>query len=109
MPHIRFRSLSDTQVAMLSKALPKELATAMETSEDNFTFELISTQYFSDGKASPSYPFTEVYWFERSQEIKERSAKIITSKIHEMTQSQDIAVIFVPIQKSDYFENGKSF
>lgn len=109
MPHIRIRSISEKHVQNLSKILPKELAQSMETSEDNFTFELISTKYFSNGKVKKSYPYIEVYWFERSQEIKEKSAKIITDYVRKLTKAEDIAVVFTPIQKNDYFENGKSF
>jgi hypothetical protein len=109
MPHIRFRSLSEDQVMKLSESIPQELAPAMETTEDNFSFELVPTQYYSEGRPVQSYPYTEVHWFERSQEVKQRSAKIITDKIRALTQAQDIAVVFIPIQKCDYFENGESF
>lgn len=109
VPHIRIRSVSEKNVQALSKKLPKDLAKAMETTEDNFSFELISTKYFSNGKAKKSYPYIEVHWFERTQEIKQRSANIITDLVRSLTKAEDIAVVFTPIQKSDYFENGKSF
>lgn len=109
MPHLRFRSLSTDQVQSLSRSLPSELAEAMETTPDNFTFELIGTQYFQDGQKFASYPFVEVLWFARNKSAKEKSAKIITDQVKALTKAQDIAVIFIPIEKHDYYENGQSF
>lgn len=109
MPHIRLRSVDAKQVQALSQSLPKLLAQAMETTPDNFTFELIGTQYFQEGKAFASYPFVEVLWFARNKAVRELSAKIITDQVKALSGAQDIAVIFIPIEKHDYFENGKSF
>jgi hypothetical protein len=109
MPHIRFKSVSDKHMKTLSKSLPKPLAQAMETTEDNFSFELMEHQYYAQGKKVKSYPFVEISWFERSQDCKTKSAKIITDQIRKLTKADDIAVVFIPIEKSDYFENGKSF
>ena len=109
MPHIRIKSLSEKHMKTISQTFPKDLAKIMETSEDNFSFELISTQYFLNGKSAKSYPYIEIHWFERSQDCKEKSAKFITDQIRNLTKEDDIAVVFIPIKKSDYFENGKSF
>lgn len=109
MPHIRIKSVPDKHIKTLSKALPKELATAMETTVDNFSFERVDNQYYSNGKKVKSYPYIEVHWFERSQGCKIKSANIITEQVRKLTKSEDIAVVFIPIEKSDYFENGKSF
>jgi len=109
MPHIRFKSVPDKHMKSLSKSLPKPLAKAMETTEDNFSFELIENQYYANGKKVKSYPYVEVHWFERSQDCKNKSAKLITDQIRKLTKAEDIAVIFIPIEKSNYFENAKSF
>lgn len=109
MPHLRFRALSAQNVQTLSVSLPKVLAPAMETSEDNFTFEVISTEFFTNGKSDKSYPFVEVHWFARSQEIKTSSAKIITEQVKALTAAADVVVVFIPLAKVDYFENGQSF
>lgn len=109
MPHIRIKSVPVEHMKSLSKNLPKPLSKAMETTEDNFSFELVENQYYSNGKKSKSYPYVEVHWFERSQDCKINSVKIITDQIRKLTKAEDIAVVFVPIEKSNYFENGKSF
>lgn len=109
MPHLRFRALEPGHVQALSQSLPKPLSQVMETTPDNFSFELISTQYFQDGQKITSYPFVEVLWFARSKEIQKASAKLITEQVKALTHAQDIAVIFIPLEKHDYFENGNSF
>ncbi len=109
MPHIRLKCISEKNVKALSKTLPKELAKAMDTSEDNFSFELIPNTFYTNGKSIKSYPFIEVHWFERSQETKIRSTRIITNQTKALTKAKDIVVVYIPIEKSDYFENGKNF
>ncbi|MES2769099.1 MAG: DUF1904 family protein [Bdellovibrionota bacterium] len=109
MPHIRLKCISEKNVKSLSKTLPKELARAMDTSEDNFSFELVPNTFYTNGKSTKSYPFIEVHWFERSQDIKVKSTKIITDQIKALTKAKDIVVVYIPIEKSDYFENEKNF
>lgn len=109
MPHIRFKCISENNCKKLSKTLPPLLAKSMETGEDNFSFENLPHTFFANGKTTKSYPFVEVHWFERSQDIKARSAKIITDLVRSLTKAEDIVVVYVPIEKNDYFENGKSF
>ncbi|QLY24350.1 DUF1904 domain-containing protein [Bdellovibrio sp. KM01] len=109
MPHLRFRGMKEEHVSELSQSLVKDLAQSIETSEDNFSFELIQTQYFSKGNRGGAYPFVEVLWFQRSQEIQDKSAKIITEKIKKLCPQDDIAVVFVPLAKNSYYENGEHF
>ncbi|WP_413582064.1 DUF1904 domain-containing protein [Bdellovibrio sp. HCB288] len=109
MPHMRFRGMKAEQVANLSQTLPQQLAPAMETSEDNFSFELINTQYFTKGQSGGEYPFVEVLWFQRSQEVQDKSAMIITEKVKALFPQDDIAVIFIPLEKKNYYENGSHF
>jgi len=109
MPHIRFRAIKEDHVEKLSALLCKDLANAMETSEDNFTFELIETQFFAQGKKVESYPFVEVSWFARSQEIQDLSAKIITEKVKTLAGYEDVIVVFQALPKTNYYENGEHF
>jgi hypothetical protein len=112
MPHIRFRAVKEDHVEKLSALLCKDLAKAMETSEDNFTFELVATQFFAQGKKVESYPFVEVLWFARSQEIQNLSAKIITEKvkaIEALAAYEDVIVVFQALPKTSYYENGEHF
>jgi hypothetical protein len=101
--------MKEEHIAELSQSLPKDLAPSMETSEDNFSFELVGTQYFTKGQRGGAYPFIEVLWFQRSQEIQNKSAKIITDKVKQLCPQDDIAVVFVSLAKNSYYENGEHF
>lgn len=109
MPHIRMRALEENQVAKLSSLLCKELATTANTSEDHFTFELVKTTFFFDGKAVKSFPFVEVLWFDRPQTVQDTCAKIITSHVKEVAGSEDVIVVFSKLTKDSYYENGEHF
>lgn len=108
MPHIRFRSVQADTVKKISEQAT-ELARLIQTSADNFTFELISTQFFEAGKDVRSYPFVEVLWFPRSQELKQKTAEFLTELIKKAEGPEDVCVVFMEINKENYFENGKSF
>lgn len=109
MPHIRFRAVKDEYIQELSAVLAKDLAQAMGTGEDNFTFESIATQFFSQGQKSSGYPFVEVLLFERPQEIQDRCAQIITDHVKRLGAYEDVAVIFLHLATSGYYENGRHF
>ncbi|MDG0815983.1 DUF1904 domain-containing protein [Bdellovibrio svalbardensis] len=110
MPHIRMRAMTEEHVAKLSGVLAKELAVAVHTDIDNFTFELVETKFFTQGKATKSYPFVEVLWFPRSQESKNACARIITDHIKELVgKEEDVVVLFKELAKESYYENGKHF
>ncbi|WP_413569585.1 DUF1904 domain-containing protein [Bdellovibrio sp. HCB117] len=109
MPHIRMRAIKTEVVSQMSFELPKILAAEMSTSEDNFTFEAVATQFFNMGKADASYPFIEVLWFARSQEVQNRCAEIITKKVKEAMKCDDVVVVFQVLEKTAYYENGKHF
>lgn len=109
MPHIRLRGMTAEQVQRLSENLADELAPILETTRDNFTIELVQTQFFEGGQPHGGYPFCEVLWFERSAAHRQRCAEWLTNTIRQITKATDIAVVFSPIEKTNYFENGKHF
>ncbi len=109
MPHLRVRGLPPAQVQELSSGLCEELALIINTSADNFTVELIATQYFGNGQSNNSYPFIEVLWFQRPQDVKQRVAEHLTERVKRLLPSADVVVVFHVLEKTDYFENGKHF
>lgn len=109
MPHIRFRALEETHVQALSDTLVGDLARALNTSEDNFTFELIGSRFFYRNKEVPAYPYVEVLWFARSPEVMQRMATIITDQVKAVSGAADVAVVFQVLPEADYFENGSHF
>lgn len=109
MPHLRMRALTPDHVASLSQTLCQPLAAAMATSEDNFTFEAIPTTFFAEGNKTNSYPFIEVLWFERPQEVQNQAARIITEQVKALTQAADVVVVFIALNRQAYYENGEHF
>lgn len=109
MPHIRVRAVDSKQVAELSKTLVPYLAKTIQTDIDNFTVESIGTSFFVGGKEVSSYPFIEVLWFPRSQDIQDAAAKVITDQVRALTQAQDVIVIFTALDRAAYYENGNHF
>jgi hypothetical protein len=109
MPHIRMRALSKEQVATLSQKMLQNLAGLIETGEDNFTFEKIDSQFFYGGKEVKSYPFIEVFWFERPKEVQDRTAAYITEQVKALVPHEDVAVVFRRLEPSEYYENGRHF
>lgn len=109
MPHIRIRAMQPDHVASLSKGLTKDLASAIKTDEDNFTFELVQTQFFSQGQAVKGTPFVEVLWFPRTADIQQQAADLITAAIKKIVNEEYITVVFLPLMPENYFENGQHF
>lgn len=108
MPHLRMRAITPEHVQTLSQDLLPELAKAIQTDEENFTFELVGTQFFHQGKPVTSFPLIEVLWFERPQEIQNKVAKIITEKVKTLI-NDDIIVVFKKLNKEAYYENGTHY
>lgn len=115
MPHLRFRAVNSEHIQELSELLCKDLAREMATDEENFTFEEVSTQFYSRGKKVEGYPFVEVLLFERPLEVQDRCARLITDRVKALGAAgggagyADVAVIFVPLSKRGYYENGNCF
>lgn len=112
MPHLRFRGLTESAVKDLSRSLPKELATLLKTSEDNFTVEKVATTFFRGGdlvEDRQADPMVEMLWFDRGAEARAATATKITTLVKAHTQSEYIAVVFTDIPKDYYFENGQHF
>lgn len=109
MPHIRCRALTMEQVEKLSATLPKMLAPVIQTPEDNFTVERIETLFFQGGQTTQSFPFVEVHWFPRTQEVQNETALHITKEVRRITGAEDIVVVFQKLEKSAYYENGQHF
>lgn len=109
MPHIRLRGLSTENVIQLNVPLVKELSQIIGTPEEHFTFEHVQTNFFEQGKVTKGYPYIEMLWFFRNQEIQDACAKIITSRVKGLIPDQDVAVVFTELSKTGYYENGKHF
>ncbi|MFN3454805.1 MAG: DUF1904 family protein [Pseudobdellovibrio sp.] len=108
MPHIRFRGMKESTAAKISEQA-QQLAQIVNADITSFTFEMIQTKFFELGKETQAYPFVEVLWFSRAQEVKQAVASYLTTIISSLEQHEYITVIFTDLKADSYFENGKHF
>ncbi|MBL4297408.1 DUF1904 domain-containing protein [Vibrio fluvialis] len=110
MPHFRLRAVEPQTVQVLSKSLIDELQPLMKSPRGDFTFEYIYTTFFFEGEVSPAYPFVEVLWFDRGQEIQDQVAAIITRQVREVLgEDVNVAVIFTALKPNEYYDNGEHY
>ncbi|MDE1338530.1 DUF1904 domain-containing protein [Vibrio aestuarianus] len=110
MPHFRFRAVEPQTVQALSKPLIDDLESVMGSPREDFTFEYIYTTFFHEGEVSPAYPFIEVFWFERGQEVRDTVAQVVTKQVKEIVgEDNNVAVIFTALEPSAYYDNAKHY
>ncbi|WP_038174959.1 MULTISPECIES: DUF1904 domain-containing protein [Vibrio] len=110
MPHLRFRAVEPQSVQILSKPLIDQLQPHMACPREDFTFEYVYTTFYHEGEVSAAYPFVEVLWFDRGQDIQDKVAQIITQQVRELSgEDVDVAVIFTALNASSYYDNGKHY
>ena len=109
MPHIRCRGLEFETVKKISTSLVDGLTKIMECDRSWFTVEFIESTFISDGKISNGYPFIEILWFNRGQDVKDKVAKFTTSLLEKDSNYPAITVIFTDLKGEDYYENAEHF
>ncbi|UXI01877.1 DUF1904 domain-containing protein [Photobacterium sp. TY1-4] len=111
MPHLRFRAVEFDNVKAMSTALVDELQPLMACPREDFTVEHVSTTFIFDGEVSDAYPFVEVLWFDRGQEVQDQVAEVITRQVREELEDTelDVAVIFTPLSPAAYYDNGTHY
>lgn len=109
MPHLRFRGLKKEEVVEVSTDLLDKLSALTDCPKEHFTIEYIPSVYIFDGKESEiNYPFVEMFWFSRSDEIKQSVSNTITDVLS-IYKYTDVAVYFNDMKKDNYFKNGRHF
>lgn len=108
MPHLLVRGIPVESVRALSRPLVEELARVCECGTDNFTIECLQTTGVFGGELVPSFPFIEVGWFERGQEVRDRFAQAIDNHL-KTAGIMEAEIAFVVYQEDSYYVNGKRF
>lgn len=106
MPQIKIRGIETAIIRKLSKQLIDELAVLTQSPRDYFTLEVIHSTFIMDGDVVPGYPFVEVAWFDRGQEIQDQVAQAISRLLNEGGCSS-VDIMFTILEKSRYYENGE--
>ena len=115
MPHIKFSGLDVLRVKTLSKEISNDLSTVMNCPIDWITFTVGANgdgNIFSDGQLVKDTVIVHIEWFDRGQDIKDQVAKIITDAVYQTkriksAKIETINVIFVDLDKKDFYENGE--
>lgn len=108
MPQIIFRGVNIEDVKSISKNLLLDLQEIIGCPNDYLTIEVIDSTFIEDGEITKGYPFIQVGWFDRGQDIQDRVAKSITKYLNEVGY-ESCDVIFNVYSKTNYYENGNHF
>lgn len=108
MPQIKIRGIETEIVRKISKPLIDELAVLTQTPRDYFTLEVIHSTFFMDGDVVPGYPFVEIAWFDRGQEIQDHVAQAIYRLVNQAGYPS-VDVMFTVLEKHCYYENGEHY
>ena len=81
MPHLKIRGMAKQPIIENSKELIDGLTEIVKCDRTWFTIEHIDTEYIFDGKIVEGYTFVELFWFERTPEVKKQVADFITKFI----------------------------
>lgn len=110
MPHIRVRGMEQKLLAGVAEGIVEQIAHATQTPNDHFTLEHIPSAYIVKGGASEAYPFVEILWFDRGQDMKTKVAAIVDKALRNIVgEDTDITVLFSDLRGQDYYENREHF
>jgi hypothetical protein len=108
MPQLIFKGIKVDQVKNISTSLVQELAELCHCDTDNFTLEIIQSIFVFNQAEVAGFPFIEVKWFDRGQEVQDQFAKIITKHIHSL-DIPEVEIAFTVFLESAYYLNGNNF
>ncbi|MGE5627603.1 MAG: DUF1904 domain-containing protein [Solirubrobacterales bacterium] len=108
MPQIKIRGVELKDVCSLSTNLINDLEKIVNCPRNYFTIEQLPSTFIMDGNVVTSYPFVEVVWFDRGQEVQDKAADAITKSIQRAGYN-NVDVVFIAVKQNDYYENGEHF
>ncbi len=108
MPQINVRGIDTGKFLKVNSHLINELVDITGTAKDDFTVEIIKSDMLYEDKVVENYPFIEVCWFDRGQEIQDAVAKSITNQLKTIG-IEEVDIFFTHFQKTNYYYKGKHF
>ena len=109
MPQIKIRGINENDICKISEKMINDLVEAVKCPRDYFEIECIKSVAIRDCKIADVYPFVEVAWFDRGQEVQDIVARIITDSIRNNLDVESIDLAFTVFEKEKYYENGEHF
>lgn len=108
MPILKFNGVEPKKLCIISKELVDELEELIKCPRDYFSLEVIQAVYIKDGEFVDGSPRVEIAWFDRGQEVQDKTAKIITKYVNSI-EYPNVDVIFSVLDEKKYYENGEHF
>jgi len=108
MPALVVKSIDSQGVCKVSKDLIDELTEIIQCPRDYFTIEVVESKYIYDGEIVKGPAVIDVFWFDRGQEVQDKTAKAITKHIKSLGY-ENLDVIFHLLEENKYYENGEHF
>ena len=110
MPHIRCRGMKRDDVVAISETLVEQLADLIRAPAAHFTIEYIPSEFIATRFGGQAYPFIELFWFDRGQEIQNAAAQLITSVFKATVGYKgEVAVVIQPIPRTAYYDDGQHY
>lgn len=109
MPQIKIRGIHENEILKISENMIDSLVEAVKCPRDYFEIECIKSVAIRDGKIAGVYPFVEIAWFDRGQDVQDTVAKIITGSIRNNLNIENMDLAFTVFEKEKYYENGEHF
>ncbi|EAA0009294.1 TPA: DUF1904 domain-containing protein [Clostridioides difficile] len=109
MPQIKIRGINENDICKISEKMINDLVEAVKYPRDYFEIECIKSVAIRNGKIADVYPFVEVAWFDRGQEVQDIVARIITDSIRNNLDVESMDLAFTVFEKEKYYENGEHF
>ncbi|TXK80042.1 DUF1904 family protein [Paenibacillus sp. N3.4] len=108
MPRLTIRGLSVEQICLISESLIEQLSDICGCEADDFTMECVQHTAVFGGKIVQAFPFIEVAWFERGEDIRNQMAAAITNHVLNLG-IVEMEVAFITYAKDAYYSNGISY
>jgi hypothetical protein len=105
MPHLIIRGVSPEQIRTISKPMVAELAKIFDCPPDHILLECLHTTAVFEGELVASYPFVEVNWFDRGQEVQDEAARCIDGHIRSL-ELAECEIAFRTYERDSYYANG---
>ena len=110
MPHIRCRGMQREMVVAISEPLVEQLTELTKAPAAHFTVEYIPAEFIATRFGGQAYPFIELFWFDRGQDMQDAAAQLITSIVKAASGSNDeVAVVVHPLVRTNYYDNGQHY
>ncbi|MBI6874309.1 DUF1904 domain-containing protein [Clostridium aciditolerans] len=108
MPQIKVRGVEVSKICSVSTNMIDELENIIGCPRSYFTIECIPSTFIRDGETCEGYPFIEVVWFDRGQEVQDKVAETINNFVHQCGY-ESIDIFFTVLKENSYYENGQHF